>query len=59
VKDGDFDQSGKNFPIDLAKTFGILKASGYRGFCSVEYSGAGDPHGPTKKLIEESVTYLA
>ena len=59
VKDGDFDQNGKNFPIDLAKTFGILKASGYRGFCSVEYSGAGDPHGPTKKLIEESVKYLA
>src|SRR3984957_10441368 len=58
VKDGDFDQNGKNFPIDLAKTFGILKANGYRGFCSVEYSGAGDPHAPTKKLIEESVTYL-
>ncbi len=59
VKDGDFDEKGKNFPIDLAKTFGILKAGGYRGFCSVEYSGASDPHGPTKKLIEESVKYLA
>ena len=59
VKDGDFDQNGKDYPIDLAKTFAILKASGYRGYCSVEYSGAGDPHEPTKKLIEESVKYLS
>jgi hypothetical protein len=42
----------------LAKTFGILKASGYRGYCSIEYSGGGDPHEPTKKLIEESVGFL-
>jgi sugar phosphate isomerase/epimerase len=59
VKDGDFDQNGKDYPIDLAKTFGILKASGYRGYCSIEYSGGGDPHEPTKKLIAESVKYLS
>jgi sugar phosphate isomerase/epimerase len=58
VKDGDFDQNGKDYPIDLTKTFGILKASGYRGYCSIEYSGSGDPHQPTKKLIAESVKYL-
>jgi len=58
VKDGDFEQNGKDYPIDLAKTFGILKASRYRGYCSIEYSGSGDPHGPTKKLLEESVKYL-
>jgi sugar phosphate isomerase/epimerase len=58
VKDGDFDQNGKDYPIDLAKTFGILKASGFRGYCSVEYSGSGDPHEPTKKLIAETVKYL-
>lgn len=58
VKDGDFDQNGKDYPIDLAKTFGILEASGYRGYCSIEYSGGGDPYEPTKKLIEESVKYL-
>ncbi len=59
AKDGDFDQNGKDYPIDLAKTFGILKASGYRGYCSIEYSGSGDPHEPTKKLIAESVKYLS
>ncbi len=58
AKDGDFDQNGKDYPIDLAKTFGILKASGYRGYCSVEYSGGGDPHEPTKKMIAESMKYL-
>jgi len=58
AKDGDFDQNGKDYPIDLAKTFGILKTSGYRGYCSIEYSGSGDPHEPTRKLIEESVQYL-
>jgi sugar phosphate isomerase/epimerase len=58
VKDGDFAQNGKDYPIDLAKTFGILKASGYRGYCSIEYSGSGDPHEPTKRLIAESVKYL-
>jgi sugar phosphate isomerase/epimerase len=59
VKDGDFEQQGKDYPIDLEKTFGILQASGYRGYCSIEYSGAGDPHAPTKKLITESVSYLS
>jgi sugar phosphate isomerase/epimerase len=58
VKDGDFEQQGKDYPIDLEKTFGILKANGYRGYCSIEYSGGGDPHEPTKKLIAESVGYL-
>ena len=58
VKDGDFAQNGKDYPVDLEKTFGILKANEYRGYCSIEYSGAGDPHEPTKKLIEESVGYL-
>jgi sugar phosphate isomerase/epimerase len=58
VKDGDFAQQGKDYPIDLEKTFGILKVNGYRGYCSIEYSGAGDPHEPTKKLIAESVGYL-
>jgi len=58
VKDGDFAQNGKDYPIDLEKTFRLLKSNGYRGYCSIEYSGAGDPHEPTKKLIEASVGYL-
>jgi sugar phosphate isomerase/epimerase len=59
VKDLDAEEKGKEYPVDLERTFGILKASGYRGYCSVEYSGSGDPHEPTKKLIERSVRDLS
>jgi hypothetical protein len=59
VKDVDADEKGKEFPIDLEKTIGILKASGYHGYGSVEYSGLGNPHEPTKKLIERAVRDLS
>lgn len=59
VKDVDVGEKGKEYPVDLEKTFGILKANGYRGYCSVEYSGPGDPHEPTNKLIERSVRDLS
>jgi sugar phosphate isomerase/epimerase len=59
VKDVDAGEKGKEYPVDLEKTFGILKANGYRGYCSVEYSGSGDPHEPTNKLIERSVRDLS
>jgi sugar phosphate isomerase/epimerase len=59
VKDADTDEHGKEFPVDVAKTFQILKSSGYRGYCSIEYSGLGDPYEPTKKLIEQSIHHLS
>jgi sugar phosphate isomerase/epimerase len=60
VKDGETGDGGKEFDIDIAKTFGILKASGYRGYCSMEYdSEGGDPYAATAKLIEQSLQYLA
>lgn len=59
VKDGDADEHGTMISIDLKKSFDILKASGYRGYCSIEYSGLGEPYEPTKELIERSVQYLS
>jgi sugar phosphate isomerase/epimerase len=59
VKDGEGDPERKGVTVDLRRTFDILKASGYRGYCSIEYDGPGDPHAPTTRLIEESVKYLA
>lgn len=59
AKDGDVDDNGKMIKVDLKKSFEILKASGYRGYCSVEYSGLGDPYEPTRELIERSVQYLS
>ncbi|HEV2491458.1 MAG TPA: sugar phosphate isomerase/epimerase family protein [Terriglobia bacterium] len=57
VKDSEVD-GHKVFRVDLAKTFGILKASGYRGYCSMEFEGEGDPYEGTQKLIDATMKYL-
>jgi sugar phosphate isomerase/epimerase len=60
VKDGETGDDGKEFSIDMEKTFGILKSSGYRGYCSMEYDRqSGDPYAATAKLIEQSLQYLS
>jgi sugar phosphate isomerase/epimerase len=59
VKDGEVDDKGKRFNIDMAKTFGILKATAYRGYCSMEFDAPGDPYAPTAALIEQTLRYLA
>ncbi|HXA57380.1 MAG TPA: sugar phosphate isomerase/epimerase family protein [Candidatus Acidoferrum sp.] len=59
VKDGETDDHGNLVTVDLKKSFGILKASGYRGFCSMEYDATGDPYAPTAKLIEQTIQYLS
>jgi sugar phosphate isomerase/epimerase len=58
VKDG---EDGDNGPvtIDIRKSFDILKASGYRGFCSMEFDAKGDPYAATHQLIEQTLKYLA
>ncbi|HKS95900.1 MAG TPA: sugar phosphate isomerase/epimerase family protein [Terriglobia bacterium] len=58
VKDSEVDNH-KLFRIDIAKTFGILKASGYRGYCSMEFEGEGDPYEGTQKLIDTTVKDLS
>ncbi len=58
VKDSE-SEGGKVFRVDLAKTFGILKAAGYRGYCSMEFEGQGDPYEGTEKLIDATVKYLS
>jgi sugar phosphate isomerase/epimerase len=58
VKDGEADDHGKQFNIDLQKSFQIVKSSGYRGYCSMEFDAPGDPYAPTTKLIEQTVRYL-
>jgi len=59
VKDGETDDNGKVFSVDLKKSFDILKASGYQGYCSMEYDQPGDPYLPTTKLIEQTIKYLS
>jgi len=58
VKDGEADEEGRRFSIDLKKSFAILQSSGYRGYCSMEFDEPGEPYGPTAKLVEQSIGYL-
>jgi sugar phosphate isomerase/epimerase len=59
VKDGEADDHGKQFNIDLQKSFEILKSSGYRGYCSMEFDAPGGPYAATAKLVEQTIRYLS
>jgi len=57
VKDSEV-MGKKVFRVDVAKTFGIAKAAGYRGYFSMEWEGEGGPYEGTQKLIDESLKDL-
>jgi sugar phosphate isomerase/epimerase len=59
VKDGEAGDDGRYINIDMRKSFDILKASGYKGHCSMEYDAPGDPYAPTAKFIEQTIQYLS
>jgi sugar phosphate isomerase/epimerase len=59
VKDGETGDDGKYFSIDMKRSFDILKSTGYRGYCSMEYDAPGDPYGATAKLIDETMQNLS
>jgi sugar phosphate isomerase/epimerase len=59
VKDGEPDEQGKQTHVDMARTFGILKKHGYKGYCSIEYDSPGDPYKPTAEMVETTVKFLS
>ena len=60
VKDEVVSSKGTVYKIDLAKCFGIAKASGYRGYFSMEWeTKAGDPFDGTRRLVKETLHYLS
>jgi sugar phosphate isomerase/epimerase len=59
VKDGEADDQGKYVFIDIQRSFDILKSSGYRGYCSMEYDAPHDPYAPTAQLIQQTIRYLS
>ena len=59
VKDGEVDDQNKASHVDLAKAFGALKKSGYKGYCSIKYDAPGDPYKPTAELIDATIKYLS
>jgi len=59
VKAMETDEKGQLVQVDLAKTFGILKNSNYKGYCSMEFDSPGDPYRGTSDLIAKTLQYLA
>jgi sugar phosphate isomerase/epimerase len=59
VKDGETNDDDKQFNVDLKKSFDILKASDFPGYCSMEFDAPGDPYAPAAKLIEQTIKYLS
>jgi hypothetical protein len=43
----------------MKRSFAILKASGYRGYCSMEFDAPGDPYAPTAQLIAQTLQFLS
>ncbi len=59
MKDSEVGDRGKLYTVDVAKCFEIAQASGYRGYYSMEWEGAGEPYAGVHKLIEQSLKILA
>jgi sugar phosphate isomerase/epimerase len=59
VKEGEVDDQGKASHVDMAKTFGVLKKHGFKGYCSIEYDSPGDPYKPTAEMVEQTIKYLS
>jgi len=58
VKNEEVNHQEQTVRVDLARTFGILKRHGYKGYCSIEYDAPGDPYQATAELIKKTIGYL-
>jgi sugar phosphate isomerase/epimerase len=59
VKAMEADEKGHLVRTDMARTFGILKNSNYKGYCSMEFDSPGDPYQGTSDLIEQTLKFLS
>jgi sugar phosphate isomerase/epimerase len=59
VKSSEVKSEGVTVHVDMAKTFGLMKQHGYKGYCSMESDDAGDPYQGTAELIRQTVQYLS
>ena len=59
VKSSETNNKGTRVEVDMARTFGIMKRHGYKGYCSMEWDDAGDPYQGTAGLIKATLQYLS
>jgi sugar phosphate isomerase/epimerase len=59
VKSSETNSRGVTVHVDMAKTFGLMKQHGYKGYCSMEWDDVGDPYQGTADLIRQTVQYLS
>lgn len=59
VKSSETNRKGITVHVDMAKTFGVMKQHGYKGYCSMEWDDAGDPYRGTAELIRQTLQYLS
>jgi len=59
VKSSETNSRGVNVHVDMAKTFGLMRKNGYKGYCSMEWDDTGDPYQGTADLIRQTVQYLS
>jgi len=59
VKEMELNEKGQEVHVDMAKTFGMLKANHYLGYCSMEFDSPGDPYRGTAELIAKTVQFLS
>ena len=59
VKNASETKGGKLIRVDMERTFAIAAKHGYKGYFSMEWDSAGDPHAGTKELIEATLKALA
>ena len=58
VKPSSSTAQGKEMHVDIAANFAAAKASGYKGYFSMEYEGNEEIHTATAKLIEQSIKLM-
>jgi sugar phosphate isomerase/epimerase len=58
VKEDEIGDHGRIYRVSLPRTFGILKDSGFRGYCSMEWEGKGNPSDGVHELISDTLRYL-
>jgi sugar phosphate isomerase/epimerase len=59
VKSSETNSHGITVRVDMAKTFGLMRQHGYKGYCSMEWDDVGDPYKGTADLIKTTLQYLS